>query len=699
MAPGSAPLFVWGSTLPTKSVTRNPPDEVYITQLRTALETQYREQDAQIDLMREIRELADTIDIPKELKRVEIQVRDPTIADENARVTATLTINPPHLSVTPAQPTDLAIEEATLREHWTEEVIHKASTRIPGQNTLTAVVDACVSDGGGCCKLLFTPDTWEERYGIRLRQFKDDGEDVPEEKRRSRTDKHKAAIEDAKKRADPPFTLLPVDIRNVYPLWEGSKITEVIEVSHRPTIAVLRQYDKGVTTDGRLYDRMGVPLTLDEANRLGSTITFIEHHDDTWTTYLALTGSQAHRLDQFEHGLGVVPYFFALGLVQNQWKGRKVGWGVSQSKRWLVQFRSFLLTLLANQVAQDMGSPLVEEHPEGEAGVAGEDGQETGDNIWQLNSIIHTAGKLHKVFDQPVAQSFMTLLELVSRLIEQIDTPRVSSQIGGGLEGAGFAINQVLAEAKTRHHPFIAHIEQMLDDLTAFLWHMVRYKIKETVWVRRSLGKTEEGKLQWIGIGPDELQESLYYEWHLDPEQAAAKLIQSRWLSELVQAHRLGRDQAIEAEGNNQDEVRRSIALDELRGSPIYKVTQHLRIFQGLGRGDLMRKAAELAQAMGTLPGMPPDLVQEIQAARILSQQYEAFRQGFGQVPGEATPGAMGNRLVPDMGNAALAPNMPGGGPPGQGSQPANGASVRVNGGTPTIPERSAAPLVGNLGG
>ena len=58
----------------------------------------------------------------------------------------------------------------------------------------------------------------------------------------------------------------------------------------------------------------------------------------------------------------------------------------------------------------------------------------------------------------------------------------------------------MLAEAKLRFDPLAQSIERMMDELTRFMWHLIRTKVRETVWVYAS-GK-ESG---WKGMAPDDL--------------------------------------------------------------------------------------------------------------------------------------------------------------------------------------------------
>jgi len=99
-----------------------------------------------------------------------------------------------------------------------------------------------------------------------------------------------------------------------------------------------------------------------------------------------------------------------------------------------------------------------------------------------------------------VAASLREQITLVTEAIDKLSIPRIESNLGG-IEASGFAINQVLAEARIRYDPLGQSIERMLDEVTRFLWHLVRTKVREKVWIYTS-GK--QGG--WKGLGPDDLK-------------------------------------------------------------------------------------------------------------------------------------------------------------------------------------------------
>ncbi len=669
------------------------PDSAYIKRLRTTLQSRFQDQDNKIETARQVRTLEMPVSLPEELRRVDVEVRDPTAADEVARVTATLTLNRPKLDVTAASSSEHAQANAELRKKWTEQTLIQAGRRIVGIDTFNDAVEACVGDGGACTKLLFDPDTWEERFNMRnssawvknwLELHPDDPiEDEEDEETRTSVRKTKAlkamgeAVENAKKGAGVPFTWLSVDIKTVYPTWSGTDLSAVIEVSRRPVDDVMRRYGLSVALGDdekpHFVKNIGLPLSEDVANALGETVEWVEYWDRSWCAYMVtsnLIEGEYFPIKVFRHGYPGIPYFFAPGWRPNFWKGYKVGWGVAESKLWLVRFRSFLYTLLAQAAAQDVGTPIIDEAPDPATGVYGESNKPMDHYQWPMGSVMEAlpGHKVHPLFTAgPIAQTFQQLLSEVSGLIDQLNTPRVNSNIGSGLEGAGFAIAQVLMEARTKHNPYVSSLERMMDDVTTFLWKLVRIKVKETVWVRaaETAGPRSEN---WLGVGPDELSDAVGHGWHLDPEQPSAKIIESRYWTELINAGLASLEQAMKALGFNPVEVRMGIARDQIRSGPVYQQWLQKRVFEEMNRGDILaEQEAEMAVQTGMVPGMPP------------------------MMPPQG-PGAMGGQFgPPDFTQLAMSPGGAGGGMP----IPQNGGGVGPGAVLPTAGATASVQRVG----
>jgi hypothetical protein len=699
---------------------REPPDERYLLALRDETRDQYLNQDEQIDRMREQRTLQAKVPVPPEIMLVPLEIRDPSIADEIQRVVATLINQPPHLTVVPGKEGVESLKRnATEREHWTEEILRVAGSREPGPDTLTRVVDSVAGDGGGVTKFTFANDLWDERYALRLSGYDDDETPLTEEeeaeleanrpqgKKPKKTAKDDGlvsrdyieSVEARKKEAGPPFRWTCPDIRTVYPVFEGGKVGEVIEVTNRPLNACFRKYRLGHDKQGNivseeLAERVpppegtppGVGSLVSNDSPTGS-VDFIEHWDDEWVTYYvcginATNKATGKIVQQWRHGYGRIPYFFAPGLWMNWWRNRKVGWSVSETKRWLVEYRSYLWTIHAQQAARDTLPPVDVEIPDGAAQIRGDDGSPKITETYQLGKMYYGPPGTKRVpwqFPQ-VAASLREQIALVTEAIDRLSVPRIEGNLGG-IEASGFAINQVLAEARIRFDPLSKSIEKMLEDVTRFCWHLVRTKVGEKVWVYTG-GK----KSGWKGMGPQDLKADVRIEWKLDPTLPSAALIESRYHVEQVKAGFESMDQAIEKQGRNPDEVRFGIALDKMRASDWYQQYEQAYVLAEVGQGDLLeqQKEAEQAEQLAMQGSLQPQL------------------PGPG-APGAnpmAAPGGMGTPQIPDMQKMLMAQGGVGAegvemagatetGPPQGGGMPGPGPGALY--GAPVVPEASAA--------
>jgi hypothetical protein len=698
---------------------REPPDEHYLLALRDETRESYLNQDDQIDRLREQRTLQAKVPIPPEALFVPIEIRDPTIADEIQRVVATLINQPPALTVTPGKEgVESLRRNATEREHWTEEILRVAGSREPGPDTLTRCVDAVAGDGGGVTKFTFANDLWDERYALKLSGY--DGDETPlteeeeEELEANRPQGKKPRVskedglasrdylenvEGRKKEAGPPFRWTAPDIRTVYPVFEGADVGEVVEVTSRPVNACFRKYRLGYDKQKNivpeeLAERVpppegtppGVGSLVSNDAPTGS-VDFIEHWDSEWVTYYVCgpnaTGKLSGRVvQQWRHGYGRHPYFFAPGLWMGWWRNRKVGWSVAETKRWLVEYRSYLWTIHAQQAARDTIPPVDVEVPEGAAQIRGDDGTPKTSEVYQLGKMYYGVPGTKRVpwqFPQ-VAASLREQIALVTEAIDRLSVPRIEGNLGG-IEASGFAINQVLAEARIRFDPLSKSIEKMLEEVTRFCWHLVRTKVGEKVWVY--CGGKSTG---WKGMGPADLKPDVRIAWKLDPTLPSAALIESRYHVEQVKAGFESMDQAIEAQGRNPDEVRFGLALDAMRASDWYKQYEQAYVLAEVGQGDLLeqQKEAEMAEQLAMQGSMQPPL------------------PGPG-APGanlNVAPGGMGTPQIPDMQKMLMAQGGVGAegvemagateiGPPQGGGMPGPGSGALY--GAPVVPEQSAA--------
>jgi hypothetical protein len=655
-----------------------PLDAATILRLRAELESQYKTDDMQILAMREVRELKDKIRIDN--RYTDLEVHDATIAEEIARNSATLSLNKPSVACTyPPGGSEPAEHNTALRELFYEELLEHASKRVEGENARVRCTDMCLGDGGGWKKVLFAKDLWEEGGVYRRRR--------PNESYAE----YDAATESAKKDVGQPFVIRAIDPLGFYPVRNGTKLVGGLEVQRRPVTQTLLENGLTVGSDGEIASiaqATGQPQNKWDSQSLPTTVEFTEYWDE-WRCYQVISGigKNGFLLDPWEHGYGRPPYFWAPGFMMGHWANRKVGWGIGETKRSSVQYSSFLKTVLGDVAARDAYTPVIHtlgEQSAGQAQLQMKDGKPdwTEDVQLELRSVIREyPGDEWKVFPvRDTAPALIQAIEYNDKAIQQTLTPRVSSEIGGagGLEGAGFAMTTVLAEAKIGHHPYVQSLEECDEAILDFIDYLIVNKVKGDVWLfappqaedeKRGRKKRDAG---WLKLGPSDISNyPVRRKVTVDPEKPTAKLVEGRYHIEQVNAHMESLDEAIIAQGRNPDQVREDLTKDRIRNSDWYMAKEDQDVAQEMGYGHLlaMSKLAAVVAQTGGLPGLQ--------------------KPGPGGFPGEEAPGvptATSAGVGTDQGQLAASA----GGQRPDMAQPSN----RTLGGTQMeVPQRSAQPL------
>jgi hypothetical protein len=641
----------------------DPPKAEYIQQLATELERMYALEDKQIDDMRKVRTLSQSVVLPEKYKLVDIEIRDPVITDEIQRVVAAMTVNQPRLACTPASASQDAQDNATIREKFWKEVIKVSSRRIPGLDHWYNAVDSIVADGAAWVKFVFSKDIWDERYGIKIKDFEDD-EDEDGYVVKTKEKKMNEDAEDAKKRLGPPFNFVCCDVRSIYPVFTGGKLMEMVEVYERPLLTAMRHDKIGVGSSGELVPaELGQEMNAKDKERfVGSTVKIIEHWDDTYVTYLAVannfyngSGGKPVQLKQWAHRYGRVPYFPAMGVWQNQFRNRKTGWGIAQSKIWHVMYRSWLWTLLAQIAARDTLPPLFKEIPQNSLSTVGDDGSVQQEEYWRPGEIIQgrPGEKLVPFQFPPIAPSLQEQLQIINGIIDNLLTPKIKSEIGSGPELSGYAIAEMLTEARLKFDPITDALMRMMMDITEFGESLVRNVVKESIWVY------SEGGNAFVSLAPNDTKKPVIRQWYLDVEKPSAEMVQARYYHERLQAGTLNMDTAIDRMGDNPDEIRRGKAIDELRQSPEYKQYITQLVWQEAGMGDVASQAQKLAETGGAAGGgqaPPTDMAAMMQGGGgggAPPPPQQGIAPPNGSVAG-AGPGA----VVPQQGAEASTMNM-----------------------------------------
>jgi hypothetical protein len=646
----------------------------YILALERELPNRYKDDDERISNNRRVRLMQNAVKLPKKFRWVDIEVRDPTLNDEAQRVHAALTINDPRLTVTPSSPDEEETVAATRREKFHQFMMLEAGRRIPGQDTYSDSVDALANDGGTMTKFLFESELWDERYSIKL---KDDFTD--EEKK-----KYESDTEAAKKRAGTPFIWLNCDMRYTYPVLRAGRIKEVLEIHERPASSVFRQYRLARNVKGDIVpDELGQPIPETQRHKLERTVRVLEFWDEKWVAYVVsgtnYSGKRtSHLADVKEHKHGRPPYFHAVGLKPNFMRNVKVGFSIGENKRWLVEYRSFLWTLHANVAARDAMPVMFRRLPPGAAPIVGKDGKDVRSERYNPGEIYNgrPGEELIPIQMPSVSGALKEQISIISEMIDRMTAPRIRSEIGSGPELSGFAMAEMMTESKIKYEPIVDAMTRMMLEITQHAEYLIEHVVRETVYVWASY-KTKTGvRSGYLSLGPGSFKTPATMRWWVDVERANAKMVEARYWHERLQNGTAWEDQAIEAMGDNPDEVLIGRAIMRIRKSEEYVAMQDKFVWQYVGQGDVIKRALQIAQTGGQVQsgpgyqqGGPATGVPNMENLAIspaasgvtpATMQQEMARGGgnlppgpvYGQGPGVTSTGAAGIAALQRLGPA-----------------------------------------------
>lgn len=643
-------------------VTKRKITKEYVRQRLKELTEQHKDDDNKIVRMRQLRETTRAVVLPAGKRFTDLDYRDSTIAAEIDRKVAAATLNDPIIRiVSGGEGAEKVDARNTSLEKWFMAAMKQAGSRIAGSDWFyEEAADACYGDGGAWAKMLFGKDLWDKRYLTSPDDFEDDPDYAEEGKGKGRQQKYDEETDKAKKEAGVPVYIISCDALTIYPHWAGTRLAEVFEVTERPLSEVMFE-------QGCVYDEKGDIFPASEAvgpgvyhSQAPSVVEFIEYWTPTQYAYLIKGPHGEHLCGPFDHDYKRVPYFNAYGRKANYWHGRKIGNSVGQSKAWLVEYLQFLMTLHA-QVAAIQSFPVMfrKRGQHATEALRGKNGQPMAETSYRLGTIIE--GGLDEDLQilqwPPIAASLKDQIQLVQKMISELDSPKVGGEVNKGLEGAGFAVSTVLSEAKVQDAPFNRHLENMLREMTYFLIYLVTNVIREKIWVRDPTAKGKEG---YLVLDPKDLSQPFDLTWYIDPERASAKLVEMRYLHERIKSGTLGLDQAIERMGDNPSEVAFYVALAEIKATDEYKKLRNEIVFQRVGRGDIVAKAVELATTggigLGSATTSPPPGGVAVPGP---AGQPVALTT---TPPGGAAPSPTGNpagqgRFMPNAANLTQSPN------------------------------------------
>jgi len=637
-----------------------------IAEIEERLKDDWSERDRIIKELRALRFMENVPDVPAAMQPERIQIPDGHQIIE--RMTGTLTADPLTITVPPASEKADAEEQASLMERFAltalDQLEKQADTDVSDK-----FVETLIADGHGCMRMLYARQLW---HGFPRRRRKQGETD----------DEYDERTESWKRGKPLPIAWNWLDPLTVYPLWGEFGLEGILEVDERDVLTL--------RTDRWNVDRPDLHELSRLAGKEGS-VKFQQYWGNEYLTYAV----EGHIVHHQKHEYGSPPYAYALGLGAAINEPGKIGYGVLYPVRDVIPARDRVLSQKLTAVRLwCWPTPVFKQTAVGQS-VSPEEGA----NLPLRQIEIHPGVPVILYQDEEL--SFLTWQgngpdadEALQLLMGVVERAGLSDSMYGQSAGeSGYAINQLIAAARMRYKPIIAHAERALEQQVMRLFDIIEYQVKQTLHVYAH-GK-QKG---WISLSPDDLKGYRQVRVKLNPLMPTDTYARSSQALNEVGGGIRSRYGAMEMIGIPQpEEEMRKILLDRWKEQP--DVVQFLTA-EAIKRAGL--KLAEQGLSAGALeralPTLPPALV------KVLTQQAGAQAAApppptvgapppgamAGPAPGASMPAAMagpppggmtGSATAPPMGPMQAAP-PPGGmmgpppGPPMPGGPAIPGQSV-----------------------
>lgn len=644
------------------------PSQDYILGRLAEQKKRYADEHKGLDATRMSRELSWKVNIPPQLEKMAgatgITYHDSTIQTELFDLPTIFTQDPPTLSLTTDKESSQAESLTTRLEKFTTiALLEECGCREPGPSTFERLADATF-EGGGWTRLVKDKDLWDERYAIKRKDF-DDDEDYDE------------ATEEAKKRhaiekRGVPIDWTCVDTATLFPIYDGHRLTEMIEVQKRSLSATFRQYGLGFDGDGNIVPEETSIIGWGKNIADGAECEFVQHWDAHHCSYLIVTdgsgmatGGKQYTLKQWEHkyGLGKPPYFFSPGWMKNYERGRVIGTSASEPKRRLVEQLSFLRTIFNFITIRDAMPPMNREMPVDAVPIIGEDGQPVGPQSYELGKTYTGVGRIMPL---QFADNTANLKDEMAQLRQDIENMSARGSGNGNSGDSGFALSIEYERDQRRFSQFKNGITRSLSEVTSAFWKLVQ-SLDERVYVLRT-GDKSSG---WVYVDPEDFDTAVRADWTLNANSTSAQIILERYLAARVQNGSMSVDQMIEALGANVDEVHEGRAKDRIRMTDWFMKAEEAEVLAGWGKGDVLKLQQEAEQ----MAQMEAQQAQQMQMA-----QQQGMGDPTAQMGGMGAGGLPSQGIVPDTGSLAFSPN-------GAGAQPGQEMQMAIPEGFPASPQ------------
>ncbi len=563
------------------------PEAETMSELVTRLKSDWAARDNQIENMRKLRFMENDLQFPQAVEPDE--VRAPIGHQIVERMTGTLTADPITITVPPASEKTKSQEQSSKMEKFALAGLEQLE-RQSDADVSDRFVETLIADGHGCMRMLYAPQLKRRR---------------PKKRKKESAEVYEARL-DGWKRGRIPISWQWLDPLTVFPVWGELGLTTILEVDDRDVL----------TLDSRRWNVAKPDLWELSKLKHGDTgaITFQQRWTEDTLTY-AVEGEIVHTQ---KHRYGSVPYAYAVGLGAASTNPKYMGYSVLYPIRSLMPYLDRLLSQKGTAIRMWCWPTIVFKSAVKQAGT---------DPQAIIRQIEIGPGKPVSIYqDEDI--TFLTwqgngpdLDEQIKLIMSMMERAGFGDTMYGQSTGdSGYAISQLVAAARMRYKPIVAHAERALAQQVVTLFDIVEYQIGLPVHVFNY--KKKGG---WVTIKPDDLLGYRQIKVKLNPLMPTDTYARS---SQALNENRGGLRSvrgSMEMIGIEQpDDEMRAIRADRWMARPeidTYMTQQAVkRLGLQLAKGDM---------TMGRLQGAYPDMPEQLQ--NVLGQQMEQTApQGYG---------------------------------------------------------------------
>ncbi len=427
--------------------------------------------------MRTLTSLKHRVDIPEQYRAITTEIRTPFTRDTWQRVTAALTQHPPVPHIESVGSDQAGRDASSLAERWVVAVVNQLTDDL-GEDVIYEAVKAMVRDEESVIKVVHRPDAWA-RFPRRL------GGEQPAG--------YNSRVDAFKKTSGLPFAWRVVDRLCCLPGIGEFGLEDMIEYGEYSRDVLGRDY--GMTeAEGRLRNPQrllaGVPKPEGELVSDSGRSVKLEYWDPEWW-HVVVDGEDAPGFPK-KNPYGRLPYFHG-----------RLSEPVLLALRWLVPSLDALLTMKMNWAYLGAyPTPMLEPVPGSQQLdlPLGDDNQPP-EFTWKPGKLMQPPPGYRFGFASPppVGQDLNQLITILRDLIDIAGIPSVFRGVGGA-DQAGYAINQLIAAANLTYKILTSTAQRQLSQAIRFLWHITKYRIRQTVYVMAGDAGSNRA---WLGLSPN----------------------------------------------------------------------------------------------------------------------------------------------------------------------------------------------------